>query len=176
MSDERLKKTNDDARQTRLATDRTVTEDREISDDERIEMFRMNLFQEKLPNLPKIPGFHVCWLTTNNSSDTIPQRIRLGYQLIRSEEIPGYDYHSVKTGDYSGVIGVNEMLAAKLPLRLYHAYMNEAHFDAPNREGERIEAMVDSIKESVEVAGGRVIEGDGMAELTKRVSRPAFGD
>ena len=43
MSDERLKKSVDN-RESRAMTDRTVTEDRVLSDDERVEMFRQQFF------------------------------------------------------------------------------------------------------------------------------------
>ena len=74
--DERLKRELDDGRRPRAAQDRHVTEDRQMSDDERLEMFRMNLYNDHLPNIPDIPGYHVCWLTTTNKSDTIQQRTR----------------------------------------------------------------------------------------------------
>ena len=83
MNDERLKKTADVSRQSRAATDRAVTENRLISDDDRVEMFRSQFFQDALPDLPKIPGYHTCWLTTTNPRDSIQMRIRLGYEPIK---------------------------------------------------------------------------------------------
>jgi hypothetical protein len=65
-SDERLKKNSGEGREDRAMQNRAVTENREISDDDRLDMFRQQFFQAALPDLPKIPGFHVCWLTTTN--------------------------------------------------------------------------------------------------------------
>jgi len=99
MNDERLKKSPDLVRQSRGATDRNVTEERAISDDDRVEMFRSQFFNEALPDLPKIPGFHTCWLTTTNPRDSIQQRIRLGYEPIKAEDVPGWEYVTIKTGE-----------------------------------------------------------------------------
>ena len=70
--DDRLKKEQlSVSRRDRAMDDRQATENRELSDDERLEMFRMQLYNDALPNIPDIPGFHVCWLTTTNKNDTI---------------------------------------------------------------------------------------------------------
>lgn len=127
-----------EARQGRAINDRTITEDRELNDSERVEMLRRTFFQSALPDIPRIEGYHVCWLTTQNPRDPVHGRMRLGYELIKAEEIPGFEHLGMKTGDYPGVIGVNEMIAAKLPIHLYEAFMREVHFDAPLREEEAI--------------------------------------
>ncbi len=132
--DTRLNHADSEARGDRAMTDRQVTEDRELTDDERLNEFRMSMFQSALPDLPLIDGFHVCWLTTTNPRDSIPARMRLGYEPIRAHEIPGWEHTSVKTGEYEGMIGVNEMVAFKLPMQLYEAYMYEAHHRAPLEE------------------------------------------
>jgi hypothetical protein len=163
--DDRLKKELGVSRQSRAAEDRTITENREMTDDERLEMFRMNLYNDHLPNIPDIPGYHVCWLTTTNKSDTIQQRSRLGYELIRAEDVPGLELVTQKTGEYAGCVAVNEMLAAKLPLSLYYRYMQEAHHDAPLREEEKLEETAMLMKEQAERAGGRLLESDGMREV-----------
>lgn len=176
MSDERLKKIADPARQPRALQNREVTEDRQLSDDDRVEMFRQQFYQSALPDLPAIPGYHTCWLTTTNPRDSVQARMRLGYEPIKPEDAPGYEYITLKTGEYAGFIGVNEMLAFKLPLRLYQAFMEEAHFNAPAREDEKLVAMTEAMQEQAERAGGRLIEGDGMADLRKVPERPVFTD
>lgn len=176
MSDQRLKRLADPARESRASQNRETTENRELSDEERVEMFRMQFLQSALPDLPKIPNYHTFWATTANPRDSINSRMRLGYEPIKPEDIPGYEYVTVKTGEYAGFIGVNEMVALKLPMRLYEAYMQEAHFDAPMREDEKLVAMTEGIRDQVERAGGKVIEGDGMADLRKVPERPVFTD
>ena len=90
--DDRLKMDQGVSRRSRGMDDRKVTEDRVMSDDERLEMFRMQQFSDALPDLPIIPGYHMCWLSTTNSSDPIARRMRLGYTPVRSEDIPGFEY------------------------------------------------------------------------------------
>lgn len=171
--DDRLKKELGVSRQSRAAEDRTVTENREISEDERLEMFRMNLYNDALPNIPDIPGYHVCWLTTTNKNDTIQMRMRLGYELIRGDDVPGMELVTQKTGEYAGCVAVNEMVAAKLPLSLYYRYMQEAHHDAPLREEDKLAETAELMREQAERSGGRLYEGDGMSEMREYV--PAKG-
>lgn len=125
-------------RSNRAMEDRTITGNRELSDSDRIDQFRQQFFQSALPDLPKIPGFHVCWLTTTNPRDPIHARLRLGYSPISAEEVPGWEHAALKTGDWAGCIGVNEMLAFKLPLNLYQAYMRHNHYDEPQNQEDKL--------------------------------------
>ena len=161
----------------RAMEDRAVTENREVTEDERVEMFRSQFLNGSLPNLPKIPGYHVIWLTTNNPRDSIPMRLRLGYELLKLSDIPGWDIATIKTGEHAGCVCVNEMIAAKLPDRLYQLYMNEVHYEAPNREDEKLTAYADAIREQARALKADVIEeGDGLRELRVRQPRPRFAD
>lgn len=169
-----------EARRSRHLQDRRVTQDRVLNDDERLEEFRQSLYQSVLPDLPKIPGYHVCWLTTNNPSDSIQRRLRLGYEPIRAEDVPGYETMSLKTGEYAGCIAVNEMIAFKLPISLYERYMYEAHHNAPMNEEEKLSSIVDVIREeaaSVAKSGARGIKfevEEGMEELAQDREPPSF--
>ena len=145
--DERQKKSIDADRQPRAMENRAVTEDRKISDDDRLAMFRQTLFQERLPNLPKLEGYHVCWLSTNNPTDSIQTRQLLGYEQITLADVPGWDHASIKTGEMAGMIAVNEMLAYKIPNVLYQKYMTESHQDAPNREAQKLTDTVKFIED-----------------------------
>jgi len=165
MTDERLKKSAGDNRDNRAMQDRAVKENREISDDERVEMFRQQFFQSSLPDLPKIPGWHTCWLTTTNPRDSIQMRIRLGYEPVKPEDVPGWEYATLKTGDWQGFIGVNEMLAFKLPISLYEKFMFEAHHAAPNREEDKLVDMTEFIEQQARDSKSRVDLGDGTADL-----------
>ena len=146
-------------------------DEREMTDEDRLDAFRSTMFENALPNLPTIPGYHVCWLTTTNPRDTVQSRIRMGYQLIRLEEMPGWESVSLKTGEYAGVLGINEMLASKIPLRLYNAYMKESHHNRPLEEEQRLKAKVELMKQQASEVGGEIIEGDGTANLVQR-ARP----
>lgn len=165
MSDERLRKSADEARASRAMQDRTITENRELTDQERLDMFRMQYFQSALPDLPKIPGYHVCWLSTTNERDPIPSRLRLGYSLVRAEEIPGWEHASLKTGEYVGCVGVNEMVAAKIPDRIYQMFMHHNHAQAPDQEQGKITEVADRIREQARRKGADVDLGDGFEGL-----------
>lgn len=148
-------------------------EEREYTEEERLELFRLTLFQNQLPILPKIPGYHICWLTTTNPRDPIHGRIRLGYKLVQCAEIPGFEHSAIKEGPYAGCIGVNEMVAAKLPNRLYSLYMNEAHHVQPLQEEQRLRSNVDDLQEKAEESKSRLLEEPGMKALGKS-RRPRF--
>jgi len=172
MTDERLKKSAGVGRENRAMSDRAVTENREVTEDERVEMFRQQFHQSSLPDLPQIPGWHCCWLTTTNNRDSIHMRMRLGYEPLKPEDVPGWDYVTLKTGEYQGFIGVNEMLAFKLPMSLYEKYMQEAHHDAPLREEEKLSDTAESMEQQERAANSRLDMGDGMKEVgQKRAAR-----
>jgi hypothetical protein len=165
FSDDRLKKDMGAARRSRGSEDRQVTENRTVSEDDRLEMFRMQMYNDALPDLPDLPGYHVCWLTTTNPRDPIHRRVQLGYEPVRAEEVPGMEYASIKTGEWSGLIGVNEMIAFKLPESLYQRFMKEAHYDAPLREEDKLEETAQLMRDQAERSGSKLIEGDGMEDM-----------
>lgn len=52
-----------------------------------------NEFQQTvLPNIPDIPGYHLCWLATNSQYDPIHRRFTLGYTPVRADEMPRIRY------------------------------------------------------------------------------------
>ena len=171
MTDLRTKKSEDSGRASRGMEERTVTENRVMTDEDRLDMFRMSLHQSALPDLPEIPGYHVCWLTTANPRDSIHYRRSLGYEPILSEDMPGWEHSSVKTGEYAGLIGVNEMVAFKLPMRLYEAYMRESHHERPRQEEQKLADTADFIRTQAKQLGGDVYEGDGYEGLRSPMSR-----
>jgi hypothetical protein len=156
--------------------EREVADDHEMTDDERFEMFAQSQFQSVLPDLPPMPGFHTMWLTTNNARDSIPNRLRMGYQLIKLEDCPGWEGVSLQAGDYAGVIAVNEMVAARIPLRLYQRYMRHAHHTLPLQEEEKLHTQQQDFMEQAASSGAPVREiGDGSAQLVQRAKvEPTF--
>lgn len=172
--DERLSSRTGENRTDRADQDRAVTQDRELTDAQRLDMLRQTFFQSALPDLPAIPGYHVCWLTTTNPSDPIHGRMRLGYEPIKQADIPGWNFGSIKSGEWEGVIGVNEMLAFKLPSHLYQMYMTEWHHNSPMREEQKLRDTLDSIREQAERRGSSVEEGDGTKALGASAPKPRF--
>jgi hypothetical protein len=136
------------ARRSRRS-DRFREEDSRLLDDqERLTEFRKSLYQSILPNLPKIKGYHVIWLTTNNPADSIQARMRLGYEPIKPDEVPGFESLAIKNAQLGmNLISVNEMVAFKLPLGLYQMYMREAHHDQPLLEEQKLTDAIDAVTE-----------------------------
>jgi len=167
VNDSRIKKAEDPARESRELQDRAVTENREMSDAERLRLFRENFAQAVLPDIPEIPGFHVCWLTTNNPRDSIQNRIRQGYVPIRPTDLPGWEIaeFTTKTASYGDIIGINEMLAFKIPEHLYQMYMKEVHHDAPHREERKLVDTADRIREQARRQKSDVEEDTGIVTI-----------
>lgn len=161
---------------SRDAEDRADYDEREDTDDEFIANFRDSLGQSLLPDLPPIPGYHVCWISTAHKSDTVAHRMRLGYQLIRIEECSrDMGPAASNTGDYAGIVAINEMVAAKIPLRLYNRYMQIAHHDQPRANEFDIRSSVETMRREAETRDMRILEGDGTAGLGQGAkSMPVF--
>ena len=157
------------SRSTRASKDREATGDRNLSDSERLDEFRKKHFQSVLPTIPHIPGYHVCWLTTQNPRDPIPGRLRLGYEPITSDDIPGWgDYAAIKSGEWEGCFGINEMIAMKLPMHLYEAYMTENHHIQPGYEEEKLSVARQEAEQEASQLARKPISfelEDGQAEL-----------
>jgi hypothetical protein len=153
-----------------------------LSDEERLDEFRKSFFQSVLPDLPTIPGWHVCWLTTTNPRDSIAARTRLGYEPIQAEDIPGWEHATLRTGEWAGCVGVNEMIAFKLPMQLYEAYMREAHHVQPLYEEQKLSSVIDVIREEAAAAaksGSRGIKfelEEGQAELVQDLEPGSFAE
>ncbi len=176
--DDRIKNTAaDHSRSSRALEDRAVTEDRMGKDHE--EQRRVSLRNEflysALPSIPDIPGFHTCWLSTTHQYDHIPNRMRLGYVPVTREDVPpGWHVHSVKSGEWDGCIGINEMLAFKIPIDRYNEIMMELHHDAPMDEETRLKAQTEQLADTLRRHGSRALIGDGTADLGSYVKPPSF--
>lgn len=172
MSDERLSKQTVNARKSKASQDRQVTEDREATDAERLDMFRAAHAQASLPDIPPIPGFHVVWLTSTNSKDSLQMRHRMGYAPVVPEDVKGFEFVADKGSQTDGLIRVNEMVAYKLPMHLYNLYMRENHHYAPAREETKLTDTAQQVKEQLARKGSRVDEGDGVEALRQMDAIP----
>lgn len=165
-----------DSRAPREKKDRAYTHNRELTDKERLDALRSSTFQTHLPDLPPIDGYHMCWLTTTNPKDPVYGRLRLGYELIKPEELPGFEHSSLKTGEYAGYIGINEMLAAKLPLHLYQEYMTELHYRQPMQEEEKLTEAVQAAQQQAAQINDKALlmTEEGTATLGRAPATPNF--
>jgi hypothetical protein len=167
-------------REDRAMKDRAITERRQLTDEERVELLKRANFQSSLPNIPHIPGYHVCWVSTTHPNDTPQGREQLGYSYIKREEVPEFTYTDQRTGDFPGVITWREMVGMKITLHEYQLYMETLHHHEPARNEE---AIYNSAFEAGEVAaqsakrGGKmrapVVEA-GIEELGQAREAPNF--
>lgn len=177
--DSRLKKSlNAGGRETRASEDasRAAPEEKFISAQERRKMFSDEWTQSALPKLPEMPGWHLCWLSTTNSYDSIDKRIRLGYVPVKTEEIPGFENYRVKAGEHAGFIACNEMLLFKIPMEVYQDIMLHMHHEKPMEESEKIRVQLEDLQGARDSSGrslGRV-EGEGFGEIERSVPTPVF--
>ena len=159
------------------ANDPRDNDRRDISadDEERLALYRESLLSSVLPNLPKIPGYHLIWLTTTNSKDTIPQRMQLGYEPVKPEDVPGYDHLVTGKGaEQAGLITVNEMVAFKIREELYQRFMSHSHHNAPRQEEEAIKRMVDDMGEEAARYKAKMTVEEGTQELGRFVRPQRF--
>jgi hypothetical protein len=180
--DEKLAKRSDE-RGSRLSAERAVTEDRETSDAVRLAE-KLSILRDvntKLPTPPSLPGFHLCWLTTTNQSDPLEHRFRLGYELVKPEEMPGFCLPSQQSGTIqTDRICVNEMVLAKIEMSLWESYMKYLHHDLPL---EQISSLKDSVQitkdgrgRDVGYTGQEFNNGltDGFTQLRSARGKPSF--
>lgn len=178
--DDRLKKNlSAGGRESRGSLDsvREAPEDQSALSNERRKMWKDEWTQSALPNVPEMKGWHLCWLSTTNSYDSIDKRIRLGYTPVKSEEIPGFENWRVKAGEHTGYIACNEMLLFKIPNDTYQDIMAHFHHDMPLEESNKIKVQAESVLEANRDSNGKTlgkIEGDGLANIDKPMPAPIF--
>jgi hypothetical protein len=181
MTESRLKKSlNAGGRNDRASEDasRRAPEDKFISTQERRKMWSEEWTQSALPKLPNMDGWHLCWLSTTNSYDSIDKRIRLGYVPVKSEELPGYENYRVKAGEHVGYISCNEMLLFKLPMDVFQELMTHMHYDKPREESDKIRVQVEQLQGARDSNGKSLVavEGEGMGNFVDQQSNrpPVF--
>ena len=154
---------------------REAPEETFVSSEERRKMWKDEWTQSALPNAPDIPGWHVCWLSTTNSYDSIDKRIRLGYVPVKAEDVKGFENYRVKAGEHTGYIACNEMLLFKIPMDMYQEIMAHFHHDAPLEEANKIKMQAEQSvgRDSRGRALGQV-EGEGIEQLDKPLPAPSF--
>jgi hypothetical protein len=177
MVDRRLKKNLDaGGRESRasLDTSREAPEEMFASSVERTKAWKDEWTQRALPETPQIPGFHLCWLSTTNSYDSIDKRMRLGYSPVKDTEVKGMDQNKLKSGEHAGFISCNEMLLYKIPLDLFQEVMQHFHHEAPLEEADKIRQQAEQLGRDRNGKKLGQVEGEGMANFDEYVPTPVF--
>lgn len=173
-----------DSRGDRAMKDRAITQRRQLTDEERVEVLKRAHFQQSLPDPPKIPGYHSCWVSTTHPTDTPQGRMQLGYVFVEPADVPdfaaNFQHTDQRTGDFPNTITWREMILMKLELHLYQLYMEELHHNEPARQEESIYnealAAAEHAAQSAKRGGkmrGPVVEG-GTEELGSAREAPNF--
>lgn len=147
FGDERLKKADANVShgsRDGADADRTQQNGTSLSASERRRLLEQSWVQEILPSPPAKAGWHRCWLSTSSSIDPIFRRIALGYQPVKSKDIPGFgNQYSISGGEFDGCIACNEMILFEIPSELYNDLMTINHYDKPLREESGLRERVD---------------------------------
>lgn len=138
------------------------------------ENFRNEWSASALPTPPEIPGYHLCWLSTTNSYDPIYKRLRLGYEPVKSSEMPGFEHYKMNSGEYEGMVGCNEMVLFKLPLELYQFFMNQFHHQKPLEEESMLKQNPALLDKNAEAVVDRDAEDNGFGTIARDDRAPKF--
>jgi len=158
-----------------LDSSREAPEKQFASSEEQMKMWKDEWTQSALPSVPEMPGWHLCWLSTTNSYDSIDKRIRLGYVPVKVEEYSGFENYRVKSGEHVGFIACNEMLLFKIPMERYQQVMAHFHHEAPLEEANKIRVQAE--QQVGRDSRGRPlgqIEGEGLDNIDKPIPIPVF--
>jgi hypothetical protein len=178
-TESRLKKSlNAGGREGRSAQDlsRAAPEEKFVSAQERRKMWSDEWTQSALPKLPEMKGWHLCWLSTTNSYDSLDKRIRLGYVPVKADEFPGFDNYRVKAGEHVGFVACNEMILCKIPEDIYQDIMLQMHHEAPMDEADKIRVQIENLQGSRDSSGKSLgqVEGEGFGQFDQSVRTPVF--
>jgi hypothetical protein len=176
MANARIKRDMDerlaDRAQEAIARRNTISED-DKARRERLDAFRDKWANSALPDLPKdiIPGFHLCWLSTTNTYDSIDKRMALGYEPVKAADL-GKGFESLgkmSSGKFEGCVSCNEMVLFKLPEDVYQEVMRMLHLEDPIEHQRNITAAVRDTAQGNK--GGRSVLEGGLLEMEKETTR-----
>jgi hypothetical protein len=181
MANARVTRNIEDRLQERVDAVRETREEANLTDiqkRERAAAFRDKWVNEALPEVPVIPGFHTCWLSTTNKYDSIDKRMSLGYEPVKAADIAhlmgGSSFDALgkmSSGKFEGCISCNEMILFKIPDEIYQEVMKLLHFDDPNDFTREILNKTRGVQQEIGRNGGRTILEGGLLELEKEANR-----
>jgi len=152
---------------------RNTAPEADIARRERLDAFRDKWANSALPDLPKdiIPGFHLCWLSTTNTYDSIDKRMALGYEPVKAGELgKGFEaLGKMSSGKFEGCVSCNEMVLFKLPEDVYQEVMRMLHLEDPLEHQRNITAQVRDTAQGNK--GGRSVLEGGLLEMEKETAK-----
>ena len=176
MANTRIKRDLDDRmadRAIEAIASRNTASEADIARKERLDAFRDKWANSALPDLPKdaIPGFHLCWLSTTNTYDSIDKRMALGYEPVKAAELgKGFEaLGKMSSGKFEGCVSCNEMVLFKLPEDIYQEVMRMLHLEDPLEHQRNITAAVRDTAQGNK--GGRSVLEGGLLEMEKETQK-----
>lgn len=152
-----------------------------LSESDLRELIRSEFIQEALPTVKPPPGWHYCWLSATSSYDTLPKRMRIGYQPVTYAELAeqgqeSLEQYKIAGGNFDGGVMCNEMILFKLPMERYQLIMSEFHHNMPLEEERTIRER--ATPEVEDRQGRQLVEvdkdADGMKSLGADKPAPTF--
>lgn len=129
--------------------------------------------QVALPTPPQIPGWHLCWLTTGSTYDSVQKRQRLGYIPVTAADVPGFETGGIASAQFEGALTCNEMVLFKIRSERYDAIMNMFHHRRPLEEEQSIYSKLKELTGEEDSSGRQTtkFEGDGFSQLGNNIAR-----
>lgn len=150
-----------------------------LSMSERKRLLRREWQADLLPQIVDEKGYwHYCWLSTTNPTDPIYRRLKVGYELVKFEDMNQLGVQNQMTsGEFVGCVSINEMILARIPHELYQELMLINHHERPLAEEELLRAnAIEKIMDEEDSSGkalGQVI-GEGLRKLARPAKTPVF--
>jgi hypothetical protein len=129
--------------------------------------------QVALPTPPHIPGWHLCWLTTGSTYDSVQKRQRLGYVPVVASDVPGFETGGSASAQFEGALTCNEMVLFKIRSERYEAIMKMFHHTRPLAEEESVYSKAQALAGEEDSSGRQLAkqEGDGFNQLGDNIRR-----
>jgi len=180
--DERLVRRDDSVPGAESRQDRSAADKERVVDDSlkaKIAALRSGWSDDVIPVIEGDPNYHYCWLSTTNQSDPIYRRLKLGYELVKFDELSYLgEQNRVQSGEFAGCVSINELILAKIPKELHHEIMLINHHEKPMQEEELLRANMETDDKDSDGRQLGQVFGDGIENLGQRSGirrRPTFG-
>jgi signal-transduction protein with cAMP-binding, CBS, and nucleotidyltransferase domain len=100
--------------------------------------------------------------------------MRLGYEPVKADDLPGFEHMKVKAGEHVGFVACNEMLLFKIPEEIYQEIMLEQHHYAPLEEAEKIKIQQEQLLDQRDSGGKSLVKIEGSINTNKPRGLPTF--
>jgi hypothetical protein len=87
--------------------------------------------------------------------------MRLGYEPVKADELPGFEHLKVKAGEHVGFVACNEMILYKMPMEIYQEIMTDLHHRAPMEEQDKIRVQQEQLQGARDKQGRSLVSVEG---------------